>query len=191
MKTETKIIHLIGFPGTGKYTIAKELCRQDESLVLIDNHAINNVLFSTMDLSKRLPVEIFGYINEIYDVLFKTMSTISRKDKSFIFTNTLTNEDDFDRIFLNKIIEMSERRNSVYIPIRLVCGRKELHRRLVTPERKKKMKLTDTVMLDSFISGKNVILTKHENEFTLDVGSLSVKTSVSKIENYVKNEKGQ
>ena len=42
---QNTIIYLIGFAGTGKYTIAKEICRLTNAR-LVDNHLINNPVFS-------------------------------------------------------------------------------------------------------------------------------------------------
>ena len=42
------LIYLIGFPGVGKLTIAKEICKR-ENYVLQDNHKTVNLLFPFLD----------------------------------------------------------------------------------------------------------------------------------------------
>jgi shikimate kinase len=32
------VVHLIGFPGVGKLTIAKEIAKQRPDFILVDNH---------------------------------------------------------------------------------------------------------------------------------------------------------
>jgi len=42
---DNTIIYLLGHEGVGKYTIAKEIVTMT-SARLVDNHAINNLIFS-------------------------------------------------------------------------------------------------------------------------------------------------
>lgn len=57
------IIYLLGFPGTGKYTIAKEICKQAD-FKLVDNHLINNPLFTLIENDdKRFYRSAYGIIS--------------------------------------------------------------------------------------------------------------------------------
>jgi hypothetical protein len=49
------IIYLIGFPGTGKYTIAREIAQQ-EDFRLVDNHLVNNPLFNLIHADGITPL---------------------------------------------------------------------------------------------------------------------------------------
>ncbi|MCC8400282.1 MAG: hypothetical protein LN563_06965 [Rickettsia endosymbiont of Platyusa sonomae] len=50
----TIIIYLIGKPGTGKYTIAKEIARAGYSIC--DNQHINNPIFSLLNYDGLTPI---------------------------------------------------------------------------------------------------------------------------------------
>ena len=50
MQLRNTIIVLIGFAGTGKFTIGRELCERTGAK-LIDNHLINNPVFSRSSMS--------------------------------------------------------------------------------------------------------------------------------------------
>ncbi|HEX6477597.1 MAG TPA: hypothetical protein VF043_02040 [Ktedonobacteraceae bacterium] len=51
---QNTIVYLIGYAGTGKYTIAKELARLTGA-VIVDNHLINNPVFSIVGASGNTP----------------------------------------------------------------------------------------------------------------------------------------
>lgn len=57
MKKETKepvTIYLTGKAGVGKYTIAKQLA--EHNFKILDNHLINNPIFSLLDLDRASPI---------------------------------------------------------------------------------------------------------------------------------------
>ena len=57
------IVHLIGFPGVGKLTIAKEIVRQRSDFVLVDNHLINNPVFSVVNAGRSRALQPTRYCN--------------------------------------------------------------------------------------------------------------------------------
>lgn len=63
MNLPNTVIVLIGFAGTGKYTIGRELCELTGAK-LIDNHLINNPIFKTVDADgiKPLPPGIWDKV---------------------------------------------------------------------------------------------------------------------------------
>lgn len=68
-KLENTIIHLIGFPGTGKYTIACEITKLAD-IRLVDNHLINNIVLSIIptDGITPLPVRVWENMSRIWDI---------------------------------------------------------------------------------------------------------------------------
>ena len=54
-RMQKTIVYLIGYAGTGKYTIAKELGRLTGA-ILVDNHLINNLVFSVGGADRTRPV---------------------------------------------------------------------------------------------------------------------------------------
>jgi len=179
------ILHLLGMPAAGKYTIAKEFCEKYPNTTLIDNHKINNALFQIVDTSKDLPPQIFGYLDDIYDVLFEAMKTIAPRDKHFVFTNVFFEGDKNAEKFIEKKKEMAKEMGYVYCPIVLDCEHDELVNRVVTPERAEKMKLTDPNMLKKFIVDKKVFKTYDENELVLKTTTMTTTEVVEKIEEHI------
>ena len=66
------IIVLIGFAGTGKYTIGRELCRRTGAK-LVDNHLINNSLFTVVNADglTPLPGAIWSKVRAIRQVVLR------------------------------------------------------------------------------------------------------------------------
>lgn len=80
-------LYLIGFPGTGKYTIAKALVKYGYKIV--DNHLINNPILSLLELNENavIPDFIWDLIREIRASVFRFIS--HDKFSSYVFTNVL------------------------------------------------------------------------------------------------------
>jgi SpoVK/Ycf46/Vps4 family AAA+-type ATPase len=178
------ILLINGLPGTGKLTVAKEICNMRDDILYIDNHKINNALFQVIDIKKRLPNEVFSYIDNIYDVLFDMMKKVDIIDKSFIFTNVFFDENIADKNFNNKLTSLADDMGYRYIPINLVCDRKELHKRLVNEDRIINMKLTDIDLLEDFIKYKTLA---NFNSIEINNTNMSAKDVAEQIINLLRN----
>lgn len=163
------LIHLIAYPAVGKFTVAKELVPLADGL-LIDNHLINNVFFSVTDLSKTLPPQVFGYLNKTYDLLFDYMVSIS-PEKPLVMTNCLT-DDGNDLAFVERVRAFCRAAGYRYCPVKLLLGEADILKRLSSPDRKAKMKLTDEKLFKSFCAA-HPLITKLPEAEELDVTGLS------------------
>ena len=70
----TVILYLIGFAGTGKLTIANEILERSPFL-LVDNHFINNVVFSLIDTDGKspLPPRVWENTRKVRSIVFDTI----------------------------------------------------------------------------------------------------------------------
>ena len=163
------IIHLLGYPGAGKLTIAQELTT-DNTYKIFDNHTINNVLFCLTDLSTTLPTFKDKYINKLYKVAFKYFKKLDIKG-NIVFTNFLTNST-ADKKFYKLITKFAKDTKHIYIPIILTPNEKTLLARVKNKERAKKMKLTDTTIAKQIYQYDMIIL-NHKHQLTIDNSNLS------------------
>jgi hypothetical protein len=71
------IFYLIGYPGTGKYTIAKEIAALTGA-VLVDNHLINNLVFSVVGAEGKapLPAGVWPKIESIRRIVLDTIGLL-------------------------------------------------------------------------------------------------------------------
>jgi broad-specificity NMP kinase len=165
------IVHLIGFPGVGKLTIAKEVIRQRPDFVLVDNHLINNPVFSVVkaDGKTPLPAEIWAKASQIRAIVLDTMATLSPSRLSFVMTNVAV-EDEEDKAECRKIEAVAEQRGGQYFPVILTCDVEENRRRIVSPERGPNLKSIDPNEPDRLHKGTRLLSFEgHPNRIQMDV----------------------
>ncbi len=133
---QNTIIVLFGFAGTGKYTIGRDLARLTGAK-LIDNHLINNALFTAVNADgvKPLPREIWAKLKRVRQVVYETIGELASPELSFVFTIQLIEEDPDDHQAFADLVELAAARGSVFVPIRLICELEELCRRIASPGR--------------------------------------------------------
>ena len=177
------IIHIISYPGAGKYTIAKEFTK-DPNFKIFDNHIINNVLFCLTDLSKSLPKFKDKYINKLYKVAFKYFLKLDVKE-NIIFTNFLENTKQ-DLKFFKLIQKFAKKGNFTYIPVILKPTTETLLSRVVNQERSVKMKLTNPEIAKS-IYQKDLIKINLKTKLEIDNSNLTPTEVINIIKEHIKN----
>jgi hypothetical protein len=165
------IVHLIGFPGIGKMTIAKEIVRQQPNFVLVDNHLINNPVFSVVkaDGISPLPDEVWAKVSQIRAIVLDTIAMLSPPQLSFVMTNVVL-EDEEDRAECRKIEAVAEKRGGLYFPVLLTCDIEENRRRIVSPGRGLHLKSINPDEPDRMHRGAPLIrYDGHANRIQMDV----------------------
>ena len=130
------LVHLLGFPGTGKYTIAQEMARQS-GMRLVDHHLINNPVLSLLQLDGKtpLPPEVWENTRKIWEVVKDTMVNLSPRHFSFVMTNFLCDGDAGDKDYQHSVRDAIQRRGGVYIPVRLLVTSVDEHvKRITAPD---------------------------------------------------------
>ena len=140
---ENTMIHLIGFAGAGKRTIARQIADQ-AAFRLVDSHLIDNVVFRLIhaDGKTRLPREVWDRVGEIRSVALQTIREISPAHFSFVFTNEMIEGEARDERTFETIRAVAVARQAFYLPVRLGVAEPELRRRITSPERAELMKVT-------------------------------------------------
>lgn len=183
--TKSCILHFNGFPGTGKLTIARELVSQDSSFRLIDNHAINNLVFSMvrLDGTTKITEDSWAAVRSIRSTILNFMPEHAHPSLSFVFTNVLGDNDD-DKSIYTIVKTAAEKRGSSFIPVVLTCDEEENKRRIVLPEREKNMKMTDAVGLSELRQRENLFIPDHPNLMELDVTRISSAEAAGRIKDH-------
>lgn len=172
-RLENTIIHLLGAPGTGKYTVAQEMTRLCD-IRLVDNHLINNPLFSIvrLDGKTKLPMRIWDNVGKIWDAVADTMVHISPKEFSFILTNALFEHDEADRRHALNMKRVATERGGHYIPVRLLLSDHAEHvRRITSASREQRMKEINPEAPARYAT-LEILKTGLAEELTLDVTAL-------------------
>lgn len=172
------IIYLIGFRGTGKLTIAKELAKL-KSFKIIDNHYINDPILELYAGSKEIPDIAWQYIEDIRDVVFEAIKT--SEYQNLIFTNELFEAEECDELIYKKVANLAQSKKSVLLTVILKCELHELEKRLTSKERIDSLKDSNVESIRNIYSNFKLISSKRDDIYELDVTSLSAKESAKKI----------
>lgn len=138
------ILYLFGFAGCGKLTIARAI-QSRYDCILVDNHRINNVIFSLIDPDgkTKLPPRVWKNVALVRSAVLDTIRHLSKPRSSFIFTNELIQGDEgSERVFLD-IAKLARSRKAFFLPVRLSISPEELSRRVISPGRAERFKEID------------------------------------------------
>lgn len=172
MKLDNVIVYLLGFPGVGKYTIAKDIISKSNAR-LVDNHLINNPVFGVIDLADgaKVPEEAWIQIRKIRAAVFESIKTISPADFSFVFTNMLMAGCPKDQNIYDLVHDVAKGRNAIFVPVRLQCNPEENTRRISDVDRRNRLKPTK-IDIVKMAKEETLIDVDHANLLDLDVSDL-------------------
>jgi hypothetical protein len=162
------IVHLIGYPATGKYTVAKAVVAAARAVgtraVLMDNHASGNLILSVLDGdgTKRLPPIVWERVGEIREIVYRTIEDLSPPDRSYVFTNVLKAGDPLDEAVVERLAGLAAARSATYLPVRLTCNVEALLTRVPDEDRRARHKWIDPDAVRAFIDETELVdLTSH------------------------------
>ena len=175
------IIYLIGFIGVGKLTTAREICQQDHSFRLFDNHAANNVIFSLVrDGQNPLPKGVWDSIHRVRAVMYDAIVDVAPRDYNYVLTNALMHDDAGDHLVFKSVQDMAERRGSHFLPVRLLCSEFENKTRIASPEREAHQKKTTLDGVAEWHKGQ-VLIPDHPHTLSIDVSHSPPSDTAAKI----------
>jgi ribose 1,5-bisphosphokinase PhnN len=136
-------IYLIGPLGVGKYTVGKIIAARIEAK-LVDNHYSINPIFALIEQDGRtpLPHRLWQQVGTVRSAVLETIAAFSPRDWSFVFTHAAS-DDPSDVVTCREILSAAERRRARVIAVRLSCEPAELAHRVLSPERRLRMKEVD------------------------------------------------
>jgi hypothetical protein len=176
------IVYLVGFAGTGKLAVARELAPLIDATI-VDNHWINNPIFGLLrsDGMTKFPDAVWTAVAKVRDAVLETIATLSPRDASFIFTHDGRDDEPEDRAIYDAFRTTAECRNALFIPIRLICETDELARRIVMPGRKERHKSINPQSAREVSRTQKVLDPQHANGLTLDVTNLPPRQAAAVI----------
>ena len=137
---KNSVYYLIGPPGVGKYTVGKIIAARTGAK-LVDNHYAINPIFALIEQDGRtpLPDPLWQQVGKVRSAVLETIAAFSPRDWSFVFTHAASNHPS-DAGTCREILSAADRRGARVIVARLHCAPDELARRVLSPERRLRMK---------------------------------------------------
>jgi hypothetical protein len=176
------ILHLIGFAGTGKLTIAHAILARAPFL-LVDNHFINNVVFRLIDTDGKspLPPEVWENVRKVRAIVFDTMRELSKPARNFVLTNQLIEGAAKDEKVFQEVRALAMARGAAFLPVRLLIAPEELARRVVSPQRQALLKSRDPHEAWRMAREHQVYIPKEVDYFALEVTTLAPADAAERI----------
>ena len=135
------IIHLNGWPGSGKLTVAREVARKLQAR-LLDNHTLHDVAGRLCD---RHTPEYWELYYQVREIAYKRVRALPSHEV-IVMTNALANESDRERQAWASVKALAVDRGVPLVAVTLQCSLDENVRRIASEGRRHR-KLTDPVPL--------------------------------------------
>ena len=139
------VYQLLGFPGTGKYTVAQAMVQQlaarGEPAALMDNHATANLIWSLVPRERRFDADVMARLAELRNVLWDAAAELTSPTHSLILTNYLP--PGRPPTALDRHRELAQQLGLPLIAVVLHCDPDEVIRRVPNADRAARLKLVD------------------------------------------------
>ena len=156
------IIHLNGWPGSGKLTVARVVARKLDAR-LLDNHTLHDVAGRLCD---RHTPEYWELYYQVRDVAFKRVRALSSHEV-IVMTNALTLESDREREAWAAVKALAVDRGVPLVAVTLQCSLDENVRRIASKGRHHG-KLTDPMPLIEWRSTLTLLTDGSVRSLTID-----------------------
>jgi hypothetical protein len=180
----TLVVHINGWPGTGKLTIARCLARRLGGR-LLDNHTLLNPAEALFNRRNPKWQELRSSIRAlVLDFAAQLPAT-----EPLILTDALANFD-YDRRLFDDCRVLAERRSARLVAAILSCDHAENERRLVSAGRRELHKLTDVEVLADLRSRYTLLRPAGIDLIEIDVTALTDEEAALVLETRAKEQLG-
>lgn len=176
------IIHINGFPGVGKMTIAK-IVAQQLGASLLDDFTLTKLVYTAVDRNSPLYVP---FLRDLTNVVYAYLGQANPQD-TVILTNAFATTYPEDKDRFEQVAQLSDARGDEFVPIQITCSPEEAMRRAELSNRHDKQKLTDPAALGNLLNKAQLIHpADHPNALTIDVTDLVAEQAADVIIAHVK-----
>jgi hypothetical protein len=184
------VVHLLGFPGTGKRTIGAALVdmvpRDDHRFVLVDNHLTSKAFLAAIDTDPTQPVdpEIWTYVGAARAHVLAAITAMAPPGWSYVFTNYVVTDVPSESI--PRLRALAAARASTYVPVVLHCAEAEHRDRVVGPDRAEHRKWLDADGVMADVATRTLVRPDSPHLLDLDVTDLSPTAAAEQVLTHVR-----
>lgn len=173
------IIHLNGWPGSGKLTVAREVARKLDAR-LLDNHTLHDVAARLCD---RGTPEYWELYYQVRDAAYRRVLALPSHEM-LVMTNALTQESEREREAWTAVKALAADRGVRLVAITLECSLDENVERIASESRRYR-KLTDPAPLVEWRSTLTLLTDDSIPSLTVDNTNLSPEEAADRIVEFV------
>ena len=176
-------VYINGYPGVGKFSVAKELAKLLDNAKVLDNHRL---IDTTAMLYERGMPEYQPSRKQLRSVVLDSLaSSISTKDVTWIFTDQQSSS--ANGTAAAKTYEAAAKaRGSPFVSVVLHCGLEENIKRLSSGGRGgDNTKLTDVGILEAIRENEDIYHFRNDLELEINVTSLEATAVADTIKDFV------
>ena len=180
------LIYLLGSPGVGKYTVASEIAAATGAVV-VDNQLINHPVMALFawDGVSILPREIWQPIATIRGSVLTAMADLAPRSISYVLTNALEDDAEGAALF-HRIRDVAASRDAVFLPVLLTCDLVEQSRRVTSPDRRRRLKISDPSQFRDYMASTRMYIPTDPRLLMLDNTDLSARQAAGEILRHVR-----
>jgi len=173
---------LLGYPGTGKYTVAKALAEELASRgvvgKVVDNHHMNNPIFEVVlaDGITPLPAKVWDLVEQVRDAVLTAIEECSPPECTYIFTNFVLDAEAAQPkvgAYFDRLRALAKARGGALHVVVLTCEAEELYRRVTEPDRRARYKLMDSTWVRKMVAEDPPYSPGGPGVMTLDITDLA------------------
>ena len=142
---------------------------------------MNNVIFELIDLDQHgqgtLSDEVWDHVMRVRQAAMDAIRYLARPGRNFVFTNELIEGVDRHHVFFLEVAKVAADRGALLLPVRLAVDADELARRIASPERIEKLKLTNPDVAVARTQNEEVFRPEGYDYMDLDVTTLAPEES--------------
>ena len=176
------VYQLLGFPGTGKYTVARaiveRLAARGEPAALLDNHATANLIWSLVPSERRFDPDVMARLAELRNVLWDAVAELTSPAHSVILTNYLP--PGRPSTALDRHRELAQQLGLPLVAAVLHCDPEEVIERIPNADRAARMKLVDPERARTLMASP-LILPGWPELVELDITGLSPAEAATRV----------
>jgi hypothetical protein len=162
------VIYLLGYPGVGKYTVAREIAKLNGAVV-VDNQVVNYPILVLLrwDAVSDLPPGTMDRSAPIREAVLKALDEIAPRDLSYILTNVL-HDDEECRTVYERVKRIAASREAIFLPVLLRCEPQEQLRRVTAAERVVRLKIADPQKVAEYVRTSRLLVPDDPQLLELD-----------------------